>query len=171
MNKFTKNMCLAGMMAAIAYLLTAFASIQIYTGGGYLNFGDAIIMFASVVLGPWWGALVGAIAGSLADLTVGGFYFIPFTIVAKGGEAIIVGLLHKYFPKKIKWLSFILGAIWMIAVYFVSYVIMYGWGSIINSAFDAIQGTVGVILAIMLTQIFYRIFPKMKNPNDESTNT
>lgn|SRR5574344_350310 len=170
MKTFTQKMCLAAMFAAIAYVLTTFASIQ-YAGGGYLNFGDAFIMLGAVILGPWWGALIGAIAGGLADLTLGGFLFIPFTIVAKGGEAIIIGLLHKIFPRKIKWLSFILGAIWMILTYLVCYVILYGWGSLLSSAFDCIQGTVAVILVIAMEQVFKRIIPSLFEKQDETKNT
>ena len=71
MKTITKNITVAALLAAIAYLLTAFASIPYAGGAGYLNFGDAVIIFSSMILGPWWGALVGAIAGSLADLSAG----------------------------------------------------------------------------------------------------
>ena len=151
-----KNMCLAAMFIAIAYVLTAFAQIS-YATGGYLNFGDAIIIFSSIILGPYYGAFVGMIAGGLADLTLGGFLFIPFTIVAKGGEALIVGLLHKKLNKKIKWLSYVLGAIWMIVIYFFCYLILYGPSGLVGSAFDLIQGSVAVILAIILETISKRI--------------
>ncbi len=156
-NPIVKNMTYSAMLIAIAYLLTAFAQIA-YPLGGYLNFGDAIILFSSFLLGPFYGAFIGMIAGSLADLTLGGFAFIPFTIVAKGGEALLAGFLHKIFPKKIKWLSYILGVIFMIATYFFAYLILYGVAGLVNSAFDLIQGSVAVILAISLEQIFKRIY-------------
>lgn len=156
-NPIVKNMTYSAMLIAIAYLLTAFAQIA-YPLGGYLNFGDAIILFSSFLLGPFYGAFIGMIAGSLADLTLGGFAFIPFTIVAKGGEALLAGFLHKIFPKKIKWLSYILGAIFMIVTYFFAYLILYGVAGLVNSAFDLIQGSVAAILAISLEQIFKRIY-------------
>ena len=157
MNSFTKKMCLTAMLAAIGYLLTTFAVIPIFTGQAYINFGDAIILFSSAFIGPFWGALVGAIIGPLADLTLGAAYFIPFSIIAKGGEGLISGLLYKYFPKKIKWLAYVLGAIWMIATYLVSYYIIYGFGGLINSLFDLIQGTIAILLATALSFLFKNI--------------
>ena len=165
-NQLVKKMTTSAMLIAIAYLLTAFAQVA-YPLGGYLNFGDAIILFASFLLGPFYGAFIGMIAGSLADLTLGGFAFIPFTLLAKGGEALICGLLHKILPQKIKWLSYILGAIFMIMTYFFSYLILFGTGGLINSAFDLIQGSVAVILAISLEEIFKRIY-KANTPSESN---
>lgn len=159
-------MTYSAMLIAIAYLLTAFAQIA-YPLGGYLNFGDAVILFASFLLGPFYGAFIGMIAGSLADLTLGGFAFIPFTIAAKGGEALLAGFLHKVFPKKTKWLSYVIGAIFMIAVYFFAYLLLYGVAGLLNSAFDLIQGSVAVILAISLEQIFKRIY-KENTPSNSN---
>ncbi len=157
MNSFTKKMCLTAMFAAIAYLLTTFAVVPIYTGQAYLNFGDSIILFASSFLGPFWGALVGVIAGPLADLTLGLVYFIPFSVIAKGGDGLLTGLLYKYFPRKIKWLAYIIGSIWMIATYFVSYFVLYGVAGTVNSLFDLIQGTIAIILATTLSILFKKI--------------
>lgn len=163
-NKIVLKMTMSAMFIAIAYLLTAFAAIPFPLGNGYINFGDAIIMFSSIVLGPVYGALVGAIAGALADLTVGGFLFIPFTIIAKAGEALLSGYLHKIFPSFLKWLAYIIGAIWMVITYFFCYLILYGNAALVGSLFDLIQATTGIIMVIVLENIYLRIYkPNVSN--------
>ena len=163
MKTITKNITFAALLSAIAYLLTAFAAIPYAGGAGYLNFGDAVIIFSSMILGPWWGALVGAIAGSLADLSAGYISFALFTLVAKACEAIIAGLFFKYIKNNLKYIGTILGALFMVATYFVAYLILYGVGGLISSAFDLIQDTVGVVFSIILYQLYIKIYKPNAN--------
>lgn len=157
-NKIVLKMTISSMFIAITYLLTTFASIPFPSGNGYINFGDAIILLSSIVLGPFYGAFIGSVAGALADLSLGGFLFIPFTIIAKAGEALISGLLHKVFPSFLSWLAYSIGALWMIAIYFLCYLFLYGNAALIGSLFDLVQGTIGVIMAIVLEKIYLKIY-------------
>jgi len=155
MHFSVKKICISAILVAICYILTTFAVIPMPSGQGFLNFGDAMILLAVIYAGPWWGALVGAGAGALADLTLGATFFIPFTIVAKGGEALLAGYLSKIFKNKTQVVAFIFGALWMLLVYFIGSIIFIENKTValVNLGFDAIQATVSIILALALLKI------------------
>ena len=51
----------------------------------------------------------------------------------------------------------------MVATYFVAYLILYGVGGLISSAFDLIQATVGVVFSIILYQLYIKIYKPTVN--------
>ncbi|MEG1880632.1 MAG: ECF transporter S component, partial [Oscillospiraceae bacterium] len=67
----TKKFIRISMLTALAVVLTMVPKIPTPTGG-YVHFGDSIIYLASIFLGPWAGAAVGAVGHSLADI-IGGY--------------------------------------------------------------------------------------------------
>lgn len=137
------------MLIAVGYVVTVFLSVPYASYAGYFNFGDAITILSSVILGPWYGAFIGATFSAMADLSSDYAQFVPFTIIAKALMAILVGYLHKIFPKKLKILAFFISALPMVAVYFVAYLIYYGLGSYFLTIFDFIQGFISSILAYL----------------------
>lgn len=159
-KKTVVKMCVAALLLAVVYLLTSFAGIPYPGGAGYLNFSDAVILFSASVLGPWWGALVGAAGGALADLTAGYAFFVPFTILAKGGEAVLAGYLSKVMKKpRVRWLSFLVGASFMVLAYVPAYAILEP-AFMVNSAYDLIQAGVGAGLAVALDALWIRRKPE-----------
>lgn len=164
MNKLIKKMTMSACLLALTYVLTTFVSFPTFNGQGYLNFGDAIVLFSAFFLGPWWTLLIATIAGMMADLTLGAIMYIPFTIVAKGLEAIIAGLLFKALKQKIKstfllaLLSFIPAVLALIATYALAYILLFeGFSGLMNVAFDAIQGAVAIGVATPLCLIFKKV--------------
>lgn len=153
-------------MIALTYVCSAFLSFPYAGGAGYINFGDIIILFSSVILGPFWGTFIGIVGASLADLQLGYIFFIPFTIIAKGGEAFICGMLYKKFNSKINFLSFIIASLWMVLIYFFAYLINFGIAGLISSAFDLIQITVSIFGAILLVNSFKKFFKDKDFFND-----
>lgn len=160
-KSYLRKLCLSGIMIAIGYIVTAFLGIPYASGAGYLNFGDVITLISSVILGPWYGAFIGIVFSSMADLTMGFVMFIPFTIIAKGLMGIVSGLLYRVLPKKIKFLSFLIGTLLMVLVYFASYMIYFGIGGYVSTLFDLIQAGVAVILATIIITILERVIPKL----------
>src|SRR5574344_867567 len=90
---------LTALIIAIIYVCTAFLSIPFANGAGYFNFSDCLILFTSIYIGPLEGILSAIIGCALADLQAGAAQFIPFTIVAKGLEAIVAFLIYKPLKK------------------------------------------------------------------------
>lgn len=85
------------VMVALLMAMTCVATllIQIPVGMGYVNFGDAVIYVSAVVLGPMGAALVGGIGSALADVFTGYMVYAPFTLVIKGLEGLVCGLVFK----------------------------------------------------------------------------
>jgi len=79
-QKFFK-VCLAGLMAAIIALFTAFVKFNTGINNGYLHFGDAMIYLAGCVVGPF-GIISASIGGAIADILAGSaMWAIPTAII------------------------------------------------------------------------------------------
>jgi len=157
---YLKKLTLSGMLIALGYVLTVFLKIPYANGAGYFNFGDVITLLAAVILGPWYGAFIGASFSSMADLFSGFGQFVPFTILAKALMAIISGYLYKIFPKKIKYFGLLIGSLVMVGIYFISYFIYYGLGAYISSIFDLVQALISSLLGYLLLFPLEKYFPK-----------
>jgi len=160
MKNVVQKLCFSAIMLALCYLLTTFCSIPLFSGNGYLHFGDTIILISALYVGPVWASLVGSGAGVLADLTLGQLAFIPVTIIAKIGMAVLAFLLAKIFKGKLKVIALAISVLWMIACYFVGSLIIYEKSQValLNLGFDFIQGIVAVLLTLILTikDLFHR---------------
>lgn len=94
MKKYsTRKLIINGLMIALVFLATYFTRIPTPLPGGYFNLGDALIMLASVFMGPATGMLTGAIGSAFADLAAGALLFAPITFIVKGLEGLVTGLL------------------------------------------------------------------------------
>lgn len=80
-------------MSALTAVLTL-AAIPL-PGGGYYNFGDAVVFVSAATLGPVSGAFVGGLGGALGDLVLGYTFYAPFTLVIKAAEALVAGLVFR----------------------------------------------------------------------------
>lgn len=64
-----KNITMAGIMAALITLMTAYLfHIPVGVNGGYLHFGDSVIYLAATILPMPYALAAAAIGGGLADL-------------------------------------------------------------------------------------------------------
>ncbi len=160
---YIKKISLTAIFTAVAYVLSIFLNIPYLSGAGYIQFSDALGVFVSIILGPWYGAFVSAISASLSDLTLGMAQFIPFTIVAKMAINVFVGCLYPKVNKKMSWLILVIGVFLQIPVYFISYVIYFGIGAYLSSVFDLIQWVVTVAVTYGLLLIFQKtILPRYR---------
>ena len=99
---------------------------------GYLNLGDSVIFAAALLFGPRTGGLAGGLGSALADLLGGYAHWAPFTLVIKGLEGVLVGLLFRgslLSQWGLFWasLSALSGGLWMVAGYFLTETFLYGW--------------------------------------------
>ncbi|MEW5818460.1 MAG: ECF transporter S component [Spirochaetota bacterium] len=130
---------LAGATAA----LTIVVRIPIPGTGGYLNFGDVAVIFCGLFLGKIWGPVAGGVGSALADLIGGFFIFAPVTLIAKGLEGFLAGIIGQ---TKIPVVLLPLAGLSMIAVYFMAELFLPGMGlgaAVSELPFNAIQALVG----------------------------
>src|SRR5574344_493015 len=164
---------LTALMMALVYLATQFLAIP-YSNGGYFNLSDALIMFTAIYIGPLEGLIAGIAGCVVADLLSGSNgVFVPFTIIAKGLEALIAfGLYYLLRNKKhLKYIALPISATFMILTYFVVYCVLFDIKyAYISSLFDLIQGYTGSLLAYLLLKAFQKIplpFRSNANKKDE----
>ena len=156
---FLLKISLTALMTALIYVITAFLPIPYAGGSGYLNFSDGLIMFTTIFIGPIEGISSAIISCALADLTAGAANFIPFTIIAKGLEALSCYVFFRLLKNHnvLKYLSCLIAPLFMVLTYMVAYLIMFGKEFLINSVFDLIQGITGTVLSIILLKAFEKI--------------
>lgn len=152
-----KKICLGGILIALTYVFTMFISIPL-SSTGYINLSDFFIVFTTISLDPICGLLVSIIAPALADLTLGYFIYIPFTVLSKFLEFLVVYLIFYKIKGNIKYALLWLGALVMALVYIVPDLIVLGFDqylvALVNFGFNFLQGMVGLILGLIVHQIF-----------------
>lgn len=152
-----KKICISAILASLCYVFTMFISIPL-SSTGYINLSDFFIVFTTICIDPLCGLLVSIIGPSLADLTLGYYIYIPFTVLAKVLECIVVHLLFNKINNKSKYLLIFISSIVMASIYIMPDLIVLGFDQIIvaliNFLFNTIQGIVGVILGLIIYKIF-----------------
>jgi len=91
----TRDIALAGLMAALTFVVTRAFVIPIPQTKGFFNVGEAAVFTAAVLFGPRIGAIAGGLGSALADLSLGYAAFAPYTLVIKGVEGYVVGSLGR----------------------------------------------------------------------------
>lgn len=148
----SREIATIGVMGALACIATMIFTFPIPATSGYFNFGDAIVMTTALIFGPVIGAIAGGLGSGLADLLGGWYNWVIFTAVIKGAEGYIAGILAgdpetRTFNKTV--IAWFVGAIVMVAGYFVVQVFMYGLGAAMAEApFNFVQMTVAGVVGV-----------------------
>ncbi|MBQ2930221.1 MAG: ECF transporter S component [Clostridia bacterium] len=159
MNKFSvKKLTMAGVMAALVFVMTYVPKVPVPVTGGYVHLGDGAIFLSVLLLGPL-GIPAAAIGSGLSDLLGGYMVYVLPTMLIKG----LVALIAWKIWKEGSWLraaaSFLLAEIVMVAGYFALEAVMYGaaaaWAAV---GPNCIQGIAGVALGL----VCHGLYPRMK---------
>ena len=156
MNKKLKKYVLTAMLAALTMIATGMLpKIPVPATGGYVHLGDTVIIVASMLFGPWVGALSAAIGSALADLIAGYAQYIIPTFIIKGLMGFVVGKLSfgnhsKLGVKQLCGLLF--GGIIMVGGYYIFEIIMTSSVIVPLEAvpFNIMQYAVGTVLGLIL---------------------
>ncbi len=152
------SLSIVGIFSAFVCILTMIISIPIPATQGFINIGDAGVMIAGLLFGPIIGGIAGGVGSSLADLFLGFPHFALATLVIKGLEGFLVGLISN--PKKQKQrlnyrdiLSVLVGGFTMVTGYFLYEILIYGVpGALFEFFFNGIiQFGLGSIIAVIFT--------------------
>ena len=152
-----RTIALMGILTAGSALLTIYFMVPYAIG--YFNLGDVLVLSFGVVFTPVLSLLAG-IGPMLGDYALGYGLFAPFTLVITGLEALIVALLFYRLPKKLRFLAFILGGLFMAFAYGFAYTFTAGgqWGAFFTYILpDSIQGIVSGTLAFLLSPLLIKL--------------
>jgi len=159
MNTKTKKIVMAALMAALICVATMIIKIPSPLKG-YLNLGDCVVLLAGWVLSPAYGFLAAGLGSALADLFSGYVIYAPATFIIKGCVALMAFHGYKISNKKFgnlssRIISGILAEIMMIFGYYIFEGFLYGFiPSAVNIPANAVQGIAGLILGVLLINLF-----------------
>lgn len=153
MNNKTRTMVLNSLMIALVCISTM--AIQIPTPGtnGYVNVGDSIIFVSSILFGPTTGMIAGGIGSALADILSGYTHWALFTLIIKGLEGYIVGIIIKNNQTLFKnIIATIIGSVVMVIGYYIGGGILEGSfiASLSSIPSNTIQGIFSVIIGVSI---------------------
>jgi uncharacterized membrane protein len=100
------------IFTALVFAATIVFSSYVPQTTGFFNIGEIMVYTTAILFGPLVGAFAGGIGSMFADLFLGYSHFAPATLIVKGFEGAIVGLLSRKKPalSKTKWKLFTLVA-------------------------------------------------------------
>jgi len=166
---------LMGVMAALVAVTTFAIQIYIPATRGYLNFGDIMIFVSALTFGPIIGGFAGGVGSAISDVAGGYGYYAPYTLVIKGAEGFIAGLISNRISYKRDVLAVIVAGSEMITGYFLAefFPLQIGWAALAEVPANIVQivagGLVGLPIAIIIRKRLPEILKplKAKDANDE----
>jgi len=166
------KLALAAVFGALTAAVTMSFVMPIPATSGYFNLGEAIVYTASLVFGPFVGAFAGG-SVAIADILVpGAAQFAPGTLVIKGLEGAIVGLLYRKLQKHVSnsglraAISVVVGGLEMVAGYFIYEQLVLGYplpAAMVEVPFNIVQMIVGLVAAVPVMYAIQRVFPQFKS--------
>ena len=128
--------------AALVFLSTFLFQLPIPATQGYFNFGDIMIFASALTFGPVVGGFSGGVGSALSDLLGGFGTFAPFTLIIKGTEGYVAGLISRRAFRKSDLVAWALGSIVMVGGYFLaeSYLISLLFGASDSTGIVAASG-------------------------------
>jgi uncharacterized membrane protein len=152
----------AGIMAALVAVATFLIQIPIPATKGYLNFGDIVIFVSALTFGPIVGGFAGGVGSAISDIVSGYLYFSPFTLVIKGVEGLLAGLIANRISGRRDIIAVVIGGTEMVCGYFLAefFGLSEGWAALGEMPFNILQVVVGGIVGIGIALLLRRRFPE-----------
>jgi uncharacterized membrane protein len=157
---------------AVTAVMTALTAVVTYfTGslfpfpikGGYLNLGDALVMLSGLLFGARVGGFAGGVGSALSDAILAPYYA-PLTLLIKGTEGYLAGLIGNDRKLSRRIAGVVAGAIAMLVGYFSVEAPLINVGAAFGEliTINWIQVAVGGIVAILLAQAVVRAYPDIE---------
>jgi uncharacterized membrane protein len=160
-----RTVAIYGVLTALTAAITFATFVPFAPTRGYFNMGDSMVFFSAMAFGWRAGAICGGVGSAAADILLGSGFFAPYTLVAKGSEGLVAGLVCKLTRGK-KWahvLGIAAGGTCMVMTYFLSelYLLNAGIGAasaemVGNILQVAVGGTVGYLLSEYVKKAYPR---------------
>jgi len=89
----TRDVALTALLLALTCVATMVVRVPVPATQGYFNLGDTMVFVSALLFGPQVGMIAGGLGSGLADVLGGYPHWAPFTLVIKGLEGLVVGVL------------------------------------------------------------------------------
>jgi uncharacterized membrane protein len=159
-----REVALTAVMTAATAAVTMVVSIPFPPTRGYFNLGDAMVMLAGLLFGAQLGGVAGGVGSAISDILLGYGYFAPLTLIIKGTEGFLTGLIGNNRRLPLKITGVVAGAIAMLVGYFSVETPMYGFGAAFAElvTINSLQVASGAVVSLALTQIILKAYPDIK---------
>ena len=160
----TKDIVLCGILMAMTTVMTMIVQIPVIGAHGYVNMGDTVVLFTALYLGKKQGAVVGGVGSALADLISGYGVYAPVTLIAKGLEGFICGLIaEKVSGRKGRIIGTVVGGVIMVSGYFIGEIFMYGLKTSAAAVpANSMQALFGIVTSLIIYVGVSRAMPRKK---------
>ncbi|NMA95289.1 MAG: ECF transporter S component [Clostridiales bacterium] len=154
----TRSMVIAGILAALTFIVTSFTKIPSFLPNAYYHAGDSIIFLSAMTLGAPMAAFVAGIGSAFSDLYLGYPVFMMATLIIKGVMGYIAGkfmYLPKAKPSYMRmFLGILISGLWMVVGYYTYevFVLGYDWrAALLDAAANLAQAGVGGAIFLPLS--------------------
>src|SRR5712664_743948 len=133
------------VFTALVFLSTYLFQIPIPATQGYFNLGDIMIFITALTFGRTVGGFAGGIGSALSDAFAGFGTFAPFTLIIKGFEGFVAGLIsRRSLQRRTLMIAWAAGSVVMVLGYFLaeSFFISLVFGSSSATGIVAASGEV-----------------------------
>ncbi len=158
-----RTVALYGVLTALATAVTYTTAAPFSPTKGYFNVGDSMVFFSAFAFGWRAGMICGGVGSAAADILLGFGIYAPLTLVAKGTEGMVAGVVCRL-GKNRYWamvLGVAAGGACMISLYFLGewLVLDVGFGKAlaevpVNVTQVVIGGTVGILLSALVRRSY-----------------
>ncbi len=152
---------LIAVTVALVFVTTFSFQVYIPATKGYFNFGDIMIFIVSLTFGPLVGGIAGGLGSSLSDAFSSSPQYAPFTLVIKGLEGFIAGLISQRSISRRVGIAWSFASLEMIGGYFVAEsLVLTGYpASLACVPVDILQVVAGGIVGIPASEALKRTLP------------
>ena len=152
------GIAVSAIMAALVCVATVIVQIPNPATRGYINIGDAMIFVSALTFGTFVGGIAGGIGSALADVVSGYGLYAPFTLIVKGLEGVIAGLITNRKNVTRDTLAVAIAGGEMILGYFLIefYLLQFGWAALTEVPGNIFQIVAGGVIGIPVASILRR---------------
>lgn len=161
----TFTLAVSSVMAAIVAVATFVIQIPVPQTGGYINVGDAAIFTAALVFGPVTGGFAGGVGSAISDLAGGYTAYAPITLVVKGLEGTLAGIVGNGRNSWRDIAGIAIGGAVMISGYFLAESFLLGVGvaaASVEVPGNLFQIILGGVIGIPLSAAVKRFVPSLR---------
>ncbi|GAB6136627.1 ECF transporter S component [Thermococcus prieurii] len=155
----------AGISTALVAVATKVINVPVPATGGYINFGDTMVMFVAMVFGPIIGAFAGGVGSAIGDVISGYPGWSPITLIIKGIEGLAVG----YIAQKLEGTAGLIvagtiGGILMVSGYFIFEYYAFGFTAAYSELpGNLVQAVTGIIVGTGLANAIKKRYPEVES--------
>ncbi|NJE05461.1 ECF transporter S component [Thermococcus sp. M36] len=163
--KSANMIAVSAIMTALVTVATRSIQINVPATGGYMNFGDTMVMFAAMTFGPVVGLFAGGVGSALADALSPYAGWAPITLVVKGLEGLVIGYMaRKSDSVSTLVIAGIAGGIIMIGGYFAFEAYILGVTVALQEVpVNIVQAVTGVLVGTGLAKAIKKRFPEIED--------